>query len=333
MRRPFNERGLYERLRDTMAYPLPTEQRLDKIVALVARYMVSDHCSIWMRRASGDFECHAEVPEPQGSRGTVVIGAGKGILGLAVARADAIWTSDTSSAVQSSGFVPVSRDYNSELAVPISRGRDILGALVVEDRQHRDYSKDEVETLKAAGTIIAELLVADEMPRRAERPKQGARRKPSKRRESAARTAIPALEPSRSQLIQVKELLDGCVGAEAAPATVGNRIQLPLSTDVIETVKSALDAGIRTHESPIVTRRHVTILASIRSLLIEYNKTLEVLNGSVAKTTKLVFGVSKLVGVVAVPTLAFTTQLSSAVASAIGSLGAAIAACRTVLGL
>src|SRR3569832_2930102 len=52
-------RSLLRQIREAMAGDAPAPARLDMVVRIIARSMVADVCSIYLRRASGDIELFA----------------------------------------------------------------------------------------------------------------------------------------------------------------------------------------------------------------------------------------------------------------------------------
>lgn len=141
------------------------------------------------------------------------------------------------------------------------------------------------------------------------RPKRtNLRRKPG-----VPRLSLPKLEVSREKLVLIKELLDGYAGSDEDPTAIGNRLQVPLSSNTLETIKSILEAGIRIHDAPIVTEHSISILERVRRVLIDLNKTLDVLNGTLSRGTKLFWNLSKF-GLAAAPAAALlAATLSPAV--------------------
>jgi putative methionine-R-sulfoxide reductase with GAF domain len=312
-----------------MAEPVSARDRLDKLVVLIAANMVAEVCAVYVLRPDRTLELYAAEGLRRGAVHKTVLKAGEGLVGLVASNNESINLSDVRG---HSAFSPRpetgEQSYRSLLAVPIMRAGNTLGVLMVQNRVPRTYTEEEEEALQTTAMVLAQMISSGELSQ------------PTKRRRARNKTTIVArseilpMEPSKASLVQVKDLLDGCVGADVDPKFVGNRTRLPIHSNILDTIKTAVDVGIRIHQSPLITRHHVTMLERVRAILIEYNKTLEVLNGSVSKTTKLVWGISKLATLVAIPTAAaFTTQLSSAVATAIGSLGAAIIACRVALGI
>src|SRR5690348_5792248 len=52
-------RSLLRQIREAMAAPGPAQAKLDMVVRTIARSMVAEVCSIYLRRASGDMELFA----------------------------------------------------------------------------------------------------------------------------------------------------------------------------------------------------------------------------------------------------------------------------------
>src|SRR5918911_3626679 len=53
--------------------------------------------------------------------------------------------------------------YHSFLGVPILRGGNTLGVLVVQNRAHRTYSEEEVEALQVTSMLLAEMIASGEL--------------------------------------------------------------------------------------------------------------------------------------------------------------------------
>jgi phosphotransferase system, enzyme I, PtsP len=52
-------RNLLRQIREAMAGAAPAQERLDGVVRIIARSMVAEVCSIYLRRASGELELFA----------------------------------------------------------------------------------------------------------------------------------------------------------------------------------------------------------------------------------------------------------------------------------
>ncbi|WP_170323316.1 GAF domain-containing protein [Bradyrhizobium sp. STM 3809] len=212
------------------------------------------------------------------------------------------------------------------LAIPILRAGKLLGVISAVRNVPSVYDEGEIDAVQTAAMAVAELIASGKLDPRSPKHRSSAGQK-----RAAAAAEIAELSPSRSALMNVVEILDGCVGADTHPSVAGNKTRLPMSSDVVEAIRVTADAGARVHDSPLLTREHVAMLERLRAILKEYNRTLDVVNGSISKTTKLVWGISKL-GAIPV-SVAVLAPLSGAINVAIGNLSAVISACRAALGI
>lgn len=163
-------RRLLARLRDVMAGPGTPQERLDRIVRLIASDMVSEVCSVYVLRAGEVLELYATT----GLRSTAIhqtrLGVGEGLVGYIASQARSLAASD---AQEHPNFVfrpeTGEEDYQSLLGVPILRGGRVHGVLVVQNRTHRRYTEDETETLETVAMVVAELVAGGRLIGRDER--------------------------------------------------------------------------------------------------------------------------------------------------------------------
>ncbi len=152
-------RRLLRRLVEVVAEPVSPQERLDRIVAIIAANLVADVCSIYILRA-GDilelFASHGLAPEAVHRTRLVV---GEGLVGTIAAQGEVINTSDAQ-AHPDFVYRPETREeiYHSFLGVPIVRSGRVLGVLVVQNRTRRSYDEDEVEALQIIASVLAEML-------------------------------------------------------------------------------------------------------------------------------------------------------------------------------
>jgi phosphotransferase system enzyme I (PtsP) len=154
-------RVLLRRLREVMAEPVSAQERLDKIVVLIAANMVAEVCSA-MCCASTTLELYA----PEGlnrTRCTTVLNAMRAC-GLVSSEASPLNLSDTQSHPAFS-FRPETGEeiYHSFLGVPILRAGNTLGVLVVQNRAKRTYVEEEVEALQTTAMVLAEMIASGEL--------------------------------------------------------------------------------------------------------------------------------------------------------------------------
>lgn len=157
-------RVLLRRLREVMAGPGAAQQRLDKVVTLIARNMVAEVCSIYLCRAGQLLELFAS----EGLNPTAVhqtrLRIGEGLVGEIAARGLPLNLSDAASH-PNYVYRPETGEeiYHSFLGVPILRSKRVIGVLIVQNETRRHYDEDEVEALETVAMVLAELVTSDEL--------------------------------------------------------------------------------------------------------------------------------------------------------------------------
>ena len=153
-----DSRVILTRLRETLAEPGEGQERLDRIVRLIAHGLLAEVCSIYLRRDEAWLElCATEGLNPEAVHATRMR-IGQGLVGRIAERAEPISTRDAS---RTRGFEyrPETGEegFSSFLGVPIQRLGEVLGVLVVQNRDPRDYSDDEIYALEVVAMVIAEM--------------------------------------------------------------------------------------------------------------------------------------------------------------------------------
>ena len=153
-----DSRKLLRRLRDTLAQPGQGQERLDRIVRLIAGSIGTEVCSIYLFRDAETLELCATEGLRSESVHQTRMKIGEGLVGR-VARAGL--PVNTANAPQEKGFrfMPETGEeiYSSFLGVPVQRVGEKLGVLVVQSRQARLFSEDEVYALEVVAMVLAEM--------------------------------------------------------------------------------------------------------------------------------------------------------------------------------
>jgi len=153
-----NSRTLLQKLRDTLAENGDGQARLDHITQLVSASMETEVCSIYLRRDPQTLELCATEGLNKNAVHQTRMRVGEGLVGRVAKRAAPINTED---APQTKGFryMPETGEeiYSSLLGVPIQRLGEMLGVLVVQNKDSRKYSDDEVYALEVVAMVIAEM--------------------------------------------------------------------------------------------------------------------------------------------------------------------------------
>ena len=156
-------RVLLRQLRETMAEPLASQDRLDKIVNLIAENMHADVCSFYVLRDDGALELFATYGLKRESVHMTTLRLGEGLVGLIAAQAEPLSLEDAPSHPAFAYRPETGEDpFSAFLGVPVLRAGQTLGVLVVQNRDHRIYGEDETEALLTTATILAEMIVTSE---------------------------------------------------------------------------------------------------------------------------------------------------------------------------
>ena len=157
-------RRLLRRLRSIMAGSATAQERLDRIVRVIASEMAAEVCSAYVMRAGEVLELFAtEGLRPEAVHRTR-LRVGEGLVGVIAASARPLALADAQSHADFAYRPETGEEiYRSLMGVPILRGGRVLGVLVVQNRTTRHYTDDEVEVLQTIAMIIAELVATGEL--------------------------------------------------------------------------------------------------------------------------------------------------------------------------
>jgi phosphotransferase system enzyme I (PtsP) len=157
-------RVLLRRLREVMAEPVSPQDRLDKIVVLIAANMVAEVCSVYVLRVDSTLELYATEGLKREAVHQTVLRADEGLVGLVAREASAVNLSEAQSHPAFSYRPETGEEiYHAFLGVPILRAGNTLGVLVVQNRAHRTYSEEEVEALQTTAMVLAEMIASGEL--------------------------------------------------------------------------------------------------------------------------------------------------------------------------
>lgn len=156
-------RVLLRRLREVMAGPQTAQDRLDRIVTLIASNMVAEVCSIYAMRDAGTLELFATEGLNRDAVHRSRLRVGEGLVGTIADEARMLNLTDAQQH-PSFKYLPETGEeiYSSFLGVPILRAGHMAGVLVVQNQAARHYSEEEEEALQTTAMVLAEVLVADE---------------------------------------------------------------------------------------------------------------------------------------------------------------------------
>ena len=153
-------RMLLRRLREIMETGTEAQERLNRLVAMVAATMVADVCSIYLTR--GNFH---ELFATQGLSPDAVhrtrLKQNEGLVGLVAETAQPLNLADAPQHDRFSYRPETGEDpYNAFLGVPIVRSERTFGVLVVQNQAARQYGEEEVEALQTIAMVLAEMVAS-----------------------------------------------------------------------------------------------------------------------------------------------------------------------------
>jgi phosphotransferase system, enzyme I, PtsP len=141
----------------------PVQARLDVAVRIIARSMVAEVCSLYLRRGSGDLELFATEGLSREAVHVTRLGPGVGLVGEIVKLGRPLNLSDAPNHPAFSYRPETGEDpYHAFLGVPLLRGGRAIGVLVVQNRTERVYADDEVEDLQIIAMVLAEMVAGGE---------------------------------------------------------------------------------------------------------------------------------------------------------------------------
>ncbi|MFV0410498.1 MAG: phosphoenolpyruvate--protein phosphotransferase [Paracoccus sp. (in: a-proteobacteria)] len=157
-RQDSDSRQLLRRLRDTLAAPGGSQDRLDQITHHIADSMGTEVCSIYLFRDADTLELCATEGLKAASVHKTRLRLGEGLVGR-VARTGRHVNTANAPAEPGFRFMPETGEevYSSFLGVPIQRVGEKLGVLIVQSREARQFTEDDVYGLEVVAMVLAEM--------------------------------------------------------------------------------------------------------------------------------------------------------------------------------
>jgi len=157
-------RTLLRRLREVMAQPGPTEDRLQTVVRLIAANMVAEVCSIYLLQPDNRLELFATEGLRQEAVHTTFLSVGEGLVGTVAQTARPLALSHAQRHPAFAYRAETGEDpYLSYLGVPLLRSGRVLGVLAVQNVTTRSYKLEEMEALETVAMVLAEMVASGEL--------------------------------------------------------------------------------------------------------------------------------------------------------------------------
>ncbi|RAK56638.1 phosphoenolpyruvate--protein phosphotransferase [Phenylobacterium deserti] len=158
------QRSLLRQIREALAGGGPAQTRLDMVVRIIARSMVAEVCSLYMRRAGGEMELFATEGLELKAVHVTRMKPGEGLVGEIMKLGRPLNLADAPEHPAFSYRPETGEDpYHAFLGVPLLRGGRAIGVLVVQNRTERVYTEDEVEDLQIIAMVLAEMVAGGEL--------------------------------------------------------------------------------------------------------------------------------------------------------------------------
>ncbi len=152
-------RSLLRQIREALAGGGPAQARLDMVVRIIARSMVAEVCSIYLRRPSGELELFASEGLSPGAVHVTTMKPGEGVVGEVVRLGRPLNLSDAPAHPAFVYRAETGEDpFHAFLGVPLLRGGRAIGVLTVQNRTERSYTEEEVEDLQIIAMVLAEMV-------------------------------------------------------------------------------------------------------------------------------------------------------------------------------
>ncbi|MEM0906742.1 MAG: phosphoenolpyruvate--protein phosphotransferase [Pseudomonadota bacterium] len=151
-------RQLIKQLHAVMATPLEAQERLNRIVTIIARNMVAEVSSLYVLRADSFLELYATHGLNPSAVHRAGLRVGEGLVGRVAQSAQPLNITHPRSH-PSFAYLPETDedDYNTFLGVPVLRSGRMIGVLTVQNRAPKRYDNEEVEALQTTAMVIAEI--------------------------------------------------------------------------------------------------------------------------------------------------------------------------------
>ncbi len=158
------QRSLLRQIREALASGGPAQARLDMVVRIIARSMVAEVCSLYMRRSGGEMELFATEGLDPAAVHLTRMKPGEGLVGEIMKLGRPLNLANAPEHPAFSYRPETGEDpYHAFLGVPLLRGGRAIGVLVVQNRTERSYIDDEVEDLQIVAMVLAEMVAGGEL--------------------------------------------------------------------------------------------------------------------------------------------------------------------------
>ncbi|MBE6450208.1 MAG: phosphoenolpyruvate--protein phosphotransferase [Alphaproteobacteria bacterium] len=156
-----SSRRLLKKLREVMSADISVQEKLNRIVDVVAFEMQTEVCSFYLLQPGDILELFASFGLKQSALHETSLRLGEGLIGeIAVQKKalsfDDVWHHP------SFVFKPETGEkiFRTLMGVPVLQGTHLLGVLAVQTEQPYVYTEEEIETLETVAMLIGQILLS-----------------------------------------------------------------------------------------------------------------------------------------------------------------------------
>jgi phosphotransferase system enzyme I (PtsP) len=137
------------------------KQTLKNIVALIQKRMRTEVCTIYLLDSDGEtLRLSATKGLAQRSVGRVIMKVGEGLTGMVVQEGRAVTIQDPENDPRYRYFKETREErYHSFLGIPLFERKKPIGVIVLQTKETREFSSDEISTLTAIALQISSVVV------------------------------------------------------------------------------------------------------------------------------------------------------------------------------
>lgn len=156
--------SLLRQIRDVMAGASTAQARLDQVVTIIAEGFESEVCSVYLLRAGDILELFASEGLKKSSVHLTRLTVGQGLVGEVALSAEPLNLANADKHPKFEYRPETGEEkYKSFVAVPIFQGGKAIGVLVVQGKEARLYSQDQVEVLQTVAMVLSELAISGQL--------------------------------------------------------------------------------------------------------------------------------------------------------------------------
>ena len=160
VKRPLKPLIFLRRLREILSLPASGQDQLDMIVRMIAEYMVTDVCSLYILRQDDVLELFATEGLNRSAIHHTILHLGEGVIGHIAQQKEPLSLSDAPSHPYFSYKPETGEDvYKAMAGVPIFKEGEVIGVLAVQNIMQRSYSEEDIDMLETVAMFIAEMLL------------------------------------------------------------------------------------------------------------------------------------------------------------------------------